>query len=391
MFQVKEGDFILSGIDARNGAFGIVPKELEGAIVTNDFWYFEIDENIILKQLFLELTTMSWFDDICRKGSDGTTQRIRLQKNKFFNQKILLPDANKQRDLLDKILTFKKGQMSLNKEIESQKKNITHLKQCILQEAVQGKLTADWRINNPDSEDASVLLKRIQKEKVQLVKDKKIRKERALPAITKDEIPYMIPENWKWCRVGDSGFTQTGNTPPKKNPENFGNFIPFIGPADISNQLMRYPVEGLSELGISVGRFIPRDSLMMVCIGGSIGKCNINEVDVSCNQQINTVTPILIPSIYIKAVCQSPFFQKNIFEKSSGSATPIINKGKWEALPIPLPPLEEQKVIVQKVNALMGLCDRLEQEVKQSQEHSEHLMQSVLREVFEGERKTVEV
>ncbi len=84
MYEVKTGDFILSGIDARNGAFGIVTQELDGAIVTNDFWYFGVDENIISKRLFLELTQTSWFDDICRKGSDGTTQRIRLQKHKFL-------------------------------------------------------------------------------------------------------------------------------------------------------------------------------------------------------------------------------------------------------------------------------------------------------------------
>ena len=147
----------------------------------------------------------------------------------------------------------------------------------------------------------------------------------------------------------------------KKNPENYGDFIPFIGPADISNQSMKYPIEGLSELGISVGRLIPKDSLMMVCIGGSIGKCNINEIDVSCNQQINTVTPLLIPTIYIKTVCQSPFFQKNVLDKSSGSATPIINKGKWEALPIPLPTLEEQKEIVKVVETLFKEVEQLEQ------------------------------
>ena len=75
MYEVKKGDFILSGIDARNGAFGIVPPELDGAIVTNDFWYFKIDENIISKRLFLELTATTWFDEICTRGSDGTTQR----------------------------------------------------------------------------------------------------------------------------------------------------------------------------------------------------------------------------------------------------------------------------------------------------------------------------
>ena len=77
----------------------------------------------------------------------------------------------------------------------------------------------------------------------------------------------------------------------------------------------------------------------MVCIGGSIGKCNITEQDVSCNQQVNTITPIFNESIFIKATFQSPYFQNLVWENSTGSATPIINKRKWENIIIPLPPL----------------------------------------------------
>src|SRR5690606_16749803 len=70
--------------------------------------------------------------------------------------------------------------------------NIKKLRETVLQLAVQGKLTADWRVTNPDTEDASILLKRIQKEKAQLIKNKKIKKEKSLPPITKDEIPYEM-------------------------------------------------------------------------------------------------------------------------------------------------------------------------------------------------------
>ena len=113
MYQVKSGDFILSGIDARNGAFGIVPSELDGAIVTNDFWYFEIDEAIVDKHFFLELTSTKWFDEICRKGSDGTTQRIRLQKNKFFNQEIAIPSLKTQRKFVNIFQQTKKRNSKL--------------------------------------------------------------------------------------------------------------------------------------------------------------------------------------------------------------------------------------------------------------------------------------
>jgi len=113
---VKAGDFILSGIDARNGAFGIVPDELDGAVVTNDFWYFKVDEEVIDKHLFLELTSTDWFDDICRKGSDGKTQRIRLQKDKFFNQPVTLPPRDQQPALLFRLLqSFRKSLTGKNR------------------------------------------------------------------------------------------------------------------------------------------------------------------------------------------------------------------------------------------------------------------------------------
>ncbi|MFT6384170.1 MAG: type I restriction enzyme S subunit [Bacteroidia bacterium] len=238
--------------------------------------------------------------------------------------------------------------------------NAKELKGLILQLAVEGKLTKKWRADNQDAEPASELLKRIQKEKEQLVKDKKIRKEKPLESVDEDDTPYSLPIHWNWTRLGNLGFAQTGSTPPKNNPAFYGDHIPFVGPAHISNEKMTYPSEGLSVLGIAKGRLIPKDSLMMVCIGGSIGKCNVNEVDVSCNQQINTVTPIFNDVGIVKVICQSPYFQRSLLEKHTGSATPIVNKGKWETILVPLPPLEEQKAIVHVVEELFAEVEQLE-------------------------------
>ncbi|MCB9267248.1 MAG: restriction endonuclease subunit S [Lewinellaceae bacterium] len=97
----------------------------------------------------------------------------------------------------------------------------------------------------------------------------------------------------------------------------------------------------------------------MVCIGGSIGKSVLVDRDVSCNQQINTITPVIALSDYLHYGMQATFFQTSLLEKASGSATPIINKGKWERLPFPLAPLPEQRRIVQKVNHLFRQIDAL--------------------------------
>ncbi|MEQ8242571.1 restriction endonuclease subunit S [Fulvivirga sp.] len=271
------------------------------------------------------------------------------------------------------------------KELTVHPKNAQELKGLILQLAIQGKLTKAWREQNPDVEPASVLLEKIQEEKTKLVKEKKIKKEKPFAEISTKEITYKLPEGWSWCRLGEVGFTQTGSTPPKNDISNYGDYIPFIGPADISNSWMKYPEEGLSEKGISVGRLIPKNSLMMVCIGGSIGKCNINKIDVSCNQQINTITPILSQVGYIKTVCQSPFFQKEVINKASGSATPIINKGKWDNITFPTPPLEEQKAIVATVNQLFTEVEALEEQTKARVQLKEDFVTSALQQLATGD------
>ncbi len=92
----------------------------------------------------------------------------------------------------------------LDSELTHQQTLLKKLRQQILQEAIEGKLTADWRKQNPDVEPASELLKRIQAEKAQLVKDKKIKKQKPLPPISEEEKPFELPEGWVWCRLGDA-------------------------------------------------------------------------------------------------------------------------------------------------------------------------------------------
>ncbi|RUT78782.1 restriction endonuclease subunit S [Ancylomarina longa] len=275
------------------------------------------------------------------------------------------------------------------KELSIYPKNAKELKGLILQLAVQGKLTRAFRDRHPElvsgSHSAKALLTSIKAEKEQLIKDKKIKKEKPLPAITADEIPFDLPEEWEWCRLRDIGVTQTGNTPSKSKAENFGDFIPFLGPANILNDWIEYPAVGLSELGLQKGRLILKDSLLMVCIGGSIGKCNINDIDISCNQQINTITSIIAPVQYVKIIGQSKYFQKNVILKSSGSATPIINKGKWESIVIPVPPLTEQKAIVETVNTLFKEVEALEKLTVERVKLKEDFITSALRELSTGD------
>ncbi len=229
------------------------------------------------------------------------------------------------------------------------------MKKSILQYAIQGKLV-DQRSEEGTGEE---LHRQIQEEKKRLIKEGTIKKEKPLAEIAEDEIPFDIPENWKWVRLSTIGITQTGNTPSKSHPEYIGIDIPFITPGDILNGQICYSNQALSLLGKEVARVCCAGSIMQVCIGGSIGKAAITYREVAFNQQINVVSPIACLSEYLFAVMQSAYFTTSMKERAGGTATPIINRGLWDSLLIPLPPLAEQRRIVAKLEEILPLCERL--------------------------------
>jgi type I restriction enzyme S subunit len=281
--------------------------------------------------------------------------------------------------------------------------NIKKLRETVLQLAVQGKLTADWRTCHPEltegSHHASELLKRIQEEKAQLIKDKKIKKEKALPAITDEEIPYKLPEGWVWCRWVD--LLDAVRYPMKRGP--FGSALrkaDFVesgirvfeqyNPINNDPNWMRYFIteekyQTMKAFTTGVGDFL------ISCSGATLGRIVFLPEGIMpgiINQALLklTLSTDVILSDYFLKLFRSEYIQKKIWQKAKGMAIPnMVGVKDLKNILIPLPPLEEQKAIVEKVNALMELCDGLEQEVQHSQEQSELLMKSCLREVFEGE------
>ena len=229
------------------------------------------------------------------------------------------------------------------------------MQKSILQMAVQGKLVEQ----RPEEGTGEELYRRIQTEKQALVKAGKIKKEKPLPEITEDEIPFEIPESWKWVRLCTIGNTQTGNTPSKAHPEYQGSVIPFITPGDILNGSICYSNQALSSLGKEAARVAESGTILQVCIGGSIGKAAVTNQEVTFNQQINSITPLNCIPDYVYSVMTSQSFIKKMKDSAGGTATPIINRGLWDSLLIPLPPLAEQKRIVARLEELLPLCERL--------------------------------
>lgn len=251
---------------------------------------------------------------------------------------------------------------------------IKKLRELILELAVRGKLVPQ----DPNDEPASELLKRIAAEKAELVKLGKIKKQKPLPEISEEEKPFELPIGWEWVRLGDLGFTQTGGTPSKSKPEYFGKDIPFIKPANITSQGVDYQDEGLTIQGANeLGRLAPAGSVLMVCIG-TIGKCQVVNRPCTFNQQINSVTPFIENSEFIFLCLSSAYFQSLAWSKSSSTTIAILNKGKWESLLLPLPPLEEQLKLIKTVKKLTSLCDELEQHSLTSLDAHQQLVETLL-------------
>ncbi|MBT8244853.1 MAG: hypothetical protein HKP48_00580 [Winogradskyella sp.] len=273
--------------------------------------------------------------------------------------------------------------------IACEKQQLTDLKQVILQEAIQGKLTQKWRKQNQNTEPVSELLERIKTEKEQLIKDKKIKKEKPLPTITEEEIPFEIPENWVWCRLIDIGIPIIGLTYKPTDISENGTGVLRANNVDegklIMNNLVKVSCEIPSKKMASKG-----DILICVRSGSKrlIGKAAIVDKDgFSFGAFMSLIKSRLNP--YLFHFLQSNSFKNQIDdEKSTGINQ--LTQGILKSVIIPIPPIEEQKAIVEKVETLIKKYNELEQEITQSEEHANMLMQAVLKEALESKTENTE-
>ena len=259
---------------------------------------------------------------------------------------------------------------------------IKKLRELILELAVRGKLVPQ----DPNDEPASVLLERIVAEKAQLIKEKKIKKQKELPAFCEEDILYRIPSNWSWCRLDDVCFGITsGSTPPKSN-FNETTGVPYLKVYNIQEQKIDFEYKPqfvdceyhLTKLQRSI--LYPGDVVMNI-VGPPLGKVAIIPDDYpewNCNQAITFFRPIeSCLNQYIYMYLRAGLFLKEI-ELIGTAGQDNISVTKSRSILLPLPPLKEQHRIVDKVDELMTLCDQLEQQTEASIEAHQLLVSTLL-------------
>ena len=194
-------------------------------------------------------------------------------------------------------------------------------------------------------------------------------------------------DGWVEKKLEQIGTTQTGTTPKTSDQTNYGDYISFVKPGDFNTDgSLDYNKDGLSESGANGARKVSAGSVLMVCIGATIGKCGYSDRDVTTNQQVNALTPkdgSLSKFIYFQMLTES--FQRKVIHSSGQATLPIINKSKWSSLTVWLPPtIKEQSRITMKFEAIAAETQRLASLYQRKRQALDDLKKSLLHQAFSG-------
>ena len=300
----------------------------------------------------------------------------RLGTSDGKNALIAIPPINEQlriRKQFDIIIPLLR---KIEKHSDALYSNVLATKSKILDLAIRGKLIPQ----DPNDEPASVLLERIRAEKEELIKQGKIKRNKKESVIFKgsdnsyyekigndvtcidDEIPFDIPPTWNWCRLGTIGDWAAGATPNRKNSEYFIGNIPWLKTGDLNDNYITYIPEHISEKALqhSSLRLNPTGSVLIAMYGATIGKLGILTFPATTNQACCACLPFDgIDNKYLFYYLMSQ--KSNFIYSGVGGAQSNISKEKIISTLFPLPPKEEQHMILSQIEKLMKLIRQFEE------------------------------
>lgn len=360
------GKFISSDL-----CFIITPKDQENLPVDLKFYHI----------LFNELK-----DEIVRNTKAGTSKEA-IGLGVFGKYQLPYFDIETQTEIKNRFVMLEELKTDLSSELTHQLSLVKKLRQQLLQDAVQGKLVEQ----NKNDEPASELLKKIKAEKAKLIAEQKLKKEKELPPIKPEEIPFEIPENWVWCRLGEIAYITSGSTPAQSAFVATG--IPYLKMYNLRNQKIdffykpQYIKEEVHNGQLKRCRAYSGDIIMNI-VGPPLGKialipdalpeCNFNQAAVLIRPLVKKMNHYLF--WYLNELSEiNSIDTKGVAGQDNISVTQAHN------MRVPLPPLSEQIRIVQKLDELMPYCDGLEASIKESESQNEQLLQQVLREALRKE------
>lgn len=305
------------------------------------------------------------FIQLFKEGMTGIIGGVSITKLKSII--LPLPPITEQKRIIDKIeelIPFVESYGKSYSKIEQFNKQFPDdMNKSILQYAIQGKLV-DQREEEGTAEE---LYEKIQEEKMRLIKEGKIKKEKPLLEITEEEILFEIPESWKWvklfevCKIIHYGYTasacETGNSKLLRITDIQDNCVEWDNVPFCTVKESEYVSYGLNNRDIMIAR-----------TGGTIGKTyiveSLQEKAVFASYLIRIVPVENINEKYLKKYMESPFYWSQLKSSSMGTGQPNVNGTALKNLVLPLPPLEEQNRIVTELESLLPYNQELRNRLK---------------------------
>ena len=338
-----------------NGTLGNVAfYQNEPVILGKSACYFNLLGNIYKDYIKVLLQTSFFLKYATNKATGSTINNVSLAAMRDFL--FPLPPLNEQarivakiEELLPHIEEYGKAETALSKlnaELPEQ------LKKSILQWAIQGRLVPQ----DPTDEPASELLNHIKAEKAALIKSGKLKKEKPLPPISEDEIPFDIPESWEWVRLGSLGAFGGGKTPSMNQKEFWGGDVLWVTSKDMKTKYIYDTGLKVTNRGAKELQLLSPRTILMVTRSGilkHIFPVAINQKECTINQDLKSLS-LFLPSMieYVYILLKGSEGRILSHYKKKGTTVESIKWDSFINMPLPIPPLAEQKRIVERLENL---------------------------------------
>lgn len=263
-------------------------------------------------------------------------------------------------------------------KIYSTKESIEKLKNVILNLAIKG----EFGTQNKDDEPASKLLKEIDLERKSLIKQKKISKQKELLPLTALDKKFELPNGWNWVRLNEFGTWKSGSTPSRTNNSFYDGKIPWVKSGEVKQGRIKFTSETITEYALEKCslHINPIGSVLIAMYGANIGEAGVLEIEAATNQAVCACNTFKgIDNNYLYNLVLS--LKNNFISQGAGAAQPNISREKIINTIVPLPPYNEQKRIVSRIDQLFELCDKLEKKIEQSSKKQSQILNAVLAQV----------
>ena len=356
-FIAKEGQMIVSKIDARNGAFGLIPSKLDGAIVTNDFPLFDINHHLVNKNYLILLAKTNLFVDFAKSCSSGTTNRQRMDMDKFLTLEIPLPSLSEQEAIVKNY--YDKIEQAVTWEQEAD----------TIEEKIKTYLFESLGIEELDKR---------KKIGLNIIESKRMERWDISSLMGKTSLKSKYSIHGMGDYIVEIA---TGTTPPTSRKEYFRGDINFYTPSDINNKILLNADRKVSHLAVEDKkvRVFKKNTLLFVGIGSTVGKVGIigNEFATS-NQQITgfNVDENILLTEYVYYYFT---YFKNVTTKEQTKATlPIVNQEKIMNILIPIPPKEIQQAIITQIDTYKNEIKVLREKAKKLKQQAEQEFEQMI-------------